>query len=199
MGMHFFSSAQLPATPWKNGGGTTQEVVCWPQGAGLVSFQWRISIAEIASNGPFSAFAGIDRTITLLTGDGVHLRAADGSVDHALQQPLAPFAFSGDVALDCTLLGGASQDFNVMVRRGAWQATVRPVQGVAAHTLARAGLLLANRGRWHLQGVGADAALQAGAADGVYWVQGEGAAISAAPASADAQLLLVELTETAAR
>ena len=199
MGMHFFSSAQLPATPWKNGGGTTQEVVCWPQGAGLDSFQWRISIAEIASNGPFSAFAGIDRTITLLTGDGVRLCAADGSVGHVLQQPLAPFAFSGDVALDCTLLGGASQDFNVMVRRGAWQAVVRPVQGAAAHTQAHAGLLLAHRGQWQLQGLGTGVALQAGAADGVYWVQGEGAAISAAPTSADAQLLLVELTETASR
>ena len=197
MSVHFFSSTQLPATPWKNGGGTTQEVVCWPQGAGLDSFQWRISIAQIASNGPFSAFAGIDRTITLLQGDGVQLRAADGSVDHALNQPLAPFAFSGDVALDCSLLGGASQDFNVMVRRGAWQAAVRCVQGNAIHTQARAGLLLAHSGQWQLQGLGAGATLQAGAADGVYWVPGEGAAISATPASADAQLLLVALTETA--
>ena len=199
MSVHFFSSAQLPATPWKNGGGITQEVVCWPQGAGLDRFQWRISIAQIASNGPFSAFAGIDRTITLLQGDGVQLRAADGSVDHALSQPLVPFAFSGDVALDCSLLGGASQDFNVMVRRGAWQAAVRPVQGSVIHTQARAGLLLAHRGQWQLQGLGVGAALQAGAADGVYWVQGDGAVISATPASADAQLLLVELMETAAQ
>ena len=83
--MHFFSSQALPATPWKNGGGTTQEVVCWPQGAGLDSFEWRISIAHIAQSGPFSAFAGIDRVITLLSGDGVHLHSPDGAINHRVE------------------------------------------------------------------------------------------------------------------
>ena len=129
MSMQFFSSSALPAAPWKNGGGTTQEVVCWPLGASIDSFAWRISIAQIARSGPFSAFAGVDRVITLLGGDGVHLQAADGSVDHFLQQCLQPFAFSGDVALDCQLLGAASQDLNVMTRRGRVQAQVTIHQG----------------------------------------------------------------------
>ena len=118
-----FSRASLPATPWKNGGGTTQEIACWPAGAGLEDFGWRVSIARIAQAGPFSRFAGIDRSIMLLEGDGVRLRSADGAIDHRLDAPHRPFAFSGDIALDCTLLGGASSDFNVMTRRGAWRVS----------------------------------------------------------------------------
>ena len=83
MTVHLFASTQLAASPWKNGGGTTQEIACWPPGAGLESFSWRISIARIARSGPFSAFPGIDRVITLLDGAGVRLHSADGEIDHA--------------------------------------------------------------------------------------------------------------------
>ena len=62
-GVQAFSRAALPATPWKNGGGTTQEIAGWPAGAGLDAFGWRVSIACIAASGPFSVFAGIDRSI----------------------------------------------------------------------------------------------------------------------------------------
>jgi environmental stress-induced protein Ves len=82
--------------PWKNGGGVTREIVCQPPGAGMDSFDWRVSIAHIASDGPFSAFPGIDRVITLLKGGGVHLSSADGQVNHRLGTPLAPFAFAGE-------------------------------------------------------------------------------------------------------
>ncbi|MEO5606152.1 MAG: HutD family protein, partial [Polaromonas sp.] len=108
-----FARDQLPVTPWKNGGGNTREIACWPPGAGLNDFGWRISIATIAASGPFSMFAGIDRHIMLLGGDGVRLRSP-GSIDHQLDTPGQPFAFSGDAAIDCTLLGGESSDFNVM-------------------------------------------------------------------------------------
>lgn len=192
----FFSSAQLPTAPWKNGGGTTQEVVLWPPGSDLAGFDWRISIARIASSGPFSAFPGIDRTIVLLQGEGVQLRSADGSIDHALNRPLEPFAFAGDVALDCQLLGGASRDFNVMVRRGVLRAGVRIADGTDERASAPHGLLLALRGAWRIEGLVQDAApLVAGARDGVYWAGLGAAAVAATPLAPDAQLLLVELHE----
>ena len=118
-----FAIADLSPTPWKNGGGSTREIVCRPPGAGMDGFDWRVSIATIAQSGPFSVFAGVDRVILLLDGDGVRLQSADG-IDHRLDQALQPFAFSGDEALDCTLLGGPSQDFNVMTRRSALRAEV---------------------------------------------------------------------------
>ena len=196
MNMHFFSSAALPATPWKNGGGTTQEIVCWPQGAGLDSFDWRISIAQIASNGPFSAFAGIDRVITLLSGAGVHLSSQDGSVNHQLNQALQPFAFSGDVALDCDLLGGPSQDFNVMTRRGRIRANVSIHRAGALQLRSPHGLLLARSGRWQL--VGRSDVLQADAQDGVYWAAQPGQHVEAEAWDEGATLIAVALQEVAA-
>ena len=64
----------LRAAPWKNGGGSTTEIAISPPDAGFDDFDWRISVATIAADGPFSAFAGIDRVITLLAGAGVLLQ-----------------------------------------------------------------------------------------------------------------------------
>jgi environmental stress-induced protein Ves len=58
--------------PWKNGGGQTTEIAV-SAGASLADFDWRVSIAEINADGPFSAFAGVDRTLVLLSGAGVRL------------------------------------------------------------------------------------------------------------------------------
>ena len=124
--MRIIRAADCKVMPWKNGGGTTREVAAWPPGASVQDFDWRISVATIAADGPFSAFAGIDRVITLLAGDGVLLQGAGWS--HALDEALAPFAFAGDEPVQATLLGGASEDFNVMTRRGRCQAQVRVVR-----------------------------------------------------------------------
>jgi environmental stress-induced protein Ves len=141
-----FDIATLPATPWKNGGGSTREIACWPPGAGFDAFEWRVSIATIAASGPFSVFAGVDRAIMLLEGDGVHLRGE--GVAHLLATPLVPFEFRGDVAIDCTLLGGPSSDFNVMSRRGRVRTDVRVLRATADLPDAPHGLLLAWRGEW---------------------------------------------------
>ncbi len=148
MAVHRFDVADIAPTPWKNGGGSTREIACWPPGTGIEAFDWRVSIAAIAASGPFSRFGGVDRVITLLDGDGVHLRGE--GVDHRLAAPLAPFAFSGDVAIDCTLLGGASSDFNVMTRRGRMRAEVRVLRSSSAWPDAPQGLLLAVRGPWRV-------------------------------------------------
>ena len=177
-----FSRASLPATPWKNGGGTTREVASWPQGAGLDSFGWRVSIPTIAAAGPFSVFAGVDRSITLLEGDGVRLFTYDGRIEHRLDVPLQPFAFSGDEPIDCTLLGGASNDFNVMTRRGQWRADVRVLDRATAIEAAPHGVLLALRGAWRLD----DEACSEG--EGLQWSDAT-RAWHATPEGADARLL----------
>ena len=51
--------------PWKNGGGETVEVIVHPEGASLSDFGWRVSMASVASDGPFSVFPDIDRTLEL--------------------------------------------------------------------------------------------------------------------------------------
>ncbi|WP_406195908.1 HutD family protein [Kitasatospora sp. NBC_01560] len=109
-------AADRPATPWLNGGGVTREVAGSPAGAGPTAFDWRVSLADVASAGPFSEFPGIDRVITLVDGDGMAL-TVDGTA-HRIDAPFRPFAFPGDAATDCRLLGGPVVDFNVMTRRG---------------------------------------------------------------------------------
>ena len=155
MSVQCFDLAAVTPMPWKNGGGTTRELVCWPPHAGLQDFGWRVSVATIAAPGPFSAFAGIDRHIMLLEGDGVHLRSTEpgaAALDHTLGQPWQPFAFSGDLALDCTLLGGTSTDFNLMLRRGQWamagQEGVELRHGVSQPGQSTAGLCLVLAGTW---------------------------------------------------
>ncbi len=66
--------------------------------------------------GEFSQFAGVDRTIVLLSGAGMILHSADGS-EHTLNTPFVPYSFAGETAIDAKLLGGATRDFNVMTRR----------------------------------------------------------------------------------
>ena len=101
--------------PWKNGGGVTTEIAAHPPGAGLDAIDWRLSLAEVAVDGPFSRFPGIDRTLVLLDGAGIRLELAGHVVE--LRAPYEPCAFSGDVEVDCRLLAGPVRDFNLMLRR----------------------------------------------------------------------------------
>jgi environmental stress-induced protein Ves len=110
-------AARYRAVPWRNGGGVTAEIAIEPEGAAVdSSFLWRLSLARIDKSGPFSAFEGYDRTIALVAGAGMVLNfGARGSarVDKIMQ----PLAFSGEWAPECDLLGGPTEDFNVMTDR----------------------------------------------------------------------------------
>jgi uncharacterized protein len=107
---------ERPATPWKNGMGRTRELAVHPASAGMDDFIWRVSVAEVDSAAPFSAFPGIDRYIALLDGAGLTMALDDGRT-HALTTPFAPFAFPGEAQVSVTLHGGATRDFNLMLRR----------------------------------------------------------------------------------
>ncbi|MEU9046278.1 MULTISPECIES: HutD family protein [unclassified Kitasatospora] len=115
-------ASERPAMAWLNGGGVTREVAGFPAGSGLDAFDWRVSLADVASAGPFSPFPGIDRVITLVDGAGMAL-TVDG-VEQLVDTPFRPFPFSGDATTDCRLLAGPVVDFNVMTRRGRVEAAV---------------------------------------------------------------------------
>ena len=178
---HFAIDALAPR-PWKNGGGSTREIACWPPGAGLDDFDWRVSIASVAASGPFSRFAGVDRTIMLLKGDGLRLQAP--GLDHLLDTLHAPFAFSGDVALNCTLLGGESIDLNAMSRRTRGRAGLRIVSQAMLLAHSVHGVLMSVNGQWRVGG----ATLAEG--QGVWWA-GQSEAWSVAPASPGAKLVVM--------
>ena len=114
---HTVSLADMAATPWRNGGGVTRELVAWPpQG----EWQWRMSVAEVEASGPFSRFEDVQRWFAVLRGAGVALDM--GGERHTVTAGSAPLAFDGAAPTQCTLLDGATQDFNLMVRGGGSRA-----------------------------------------------------------------------------
>lgn len=149
-----FALDALPWQAWKNGAGRTREIAVEPPGAGLDDFGWRISVAEVAADAPFSAYPGVDRCITLLQGAGMRLRSDDGGVDRRLDRPLEPFAFDGGTALQALLIDGPCLDFNLMMRRGRWRGEVVRVAAPAQLPGADALLVLAVDGAPAVEGEG---------------------------------------------
>lgn len=135
--MHILRAADRTATPWKNGGGVTREVAAWPPGADMGSFDWRVSLADVAADGPFSTFPSVDRVLTVIKGQGLEL-SVGGAVTRL--EGGAPFAFPGEATVTARLTAGPIRDLNVMVRRGAWRAQVArwsggPVKATAGPVL----------------------------------------------------------------
>jgi environmental stress-induced protein Ves len=108
--------ASLAPVPWKNGGGSTTEIAIEPPGALFHDFDWRISLATITQDGPFSVFPGVDRTLALVEGPGLTLDI-DGSNRFVLGDEDTIIEFPGESAINAALNGGPTIDFNVMTRR----------------------------------------------------------------------------------
>lgn len=108
--------AGLEPAPWKNGGGSTTEIAIAPVGATFDKFDWRISLATISANGPFSVFPGVDRTLALVGGAGLLLDIGDeGRFVLSEDDPIVEFG--GESGVVATLTLGPTTDFNVMTAR----------------------------------------------------------------------------------
>lgn len=108
----------LPPEPWKNGGGVTRTLAVDEAAAPP---RWRVSIADIDADGPYSRFAGYDRVSVVLSGAGVALRG-DGVALSLL--PGVAAGFPGEAAVQSRLLDGPTRVLNLFVLRGAAQASV---------------------------------------------------------------------------
>lgn len=108
---------------WRNGGGSTRTLLTWPPGTGTAGpWQLRISLADIHQDGPFSAFAGVQRWFAVVQGGGVRLQPpsapGQGTAPPALcLRPDSPaHGFDGAQPPDCQLLDGPTRDLNLMLR-----------------------------------------------------------------------------------
>lgn len=107
--------------PWRNGGGSTREVALEPSDGSLErGFDWRVSCAGVAADGPFSPFPGFDRSLWLVRGAGVRLELPGRTVE--LMAPWQRIDFAGELPVVARLLAGPVDDLNVMVRRGVVRA-----------------------------------------------------------------------------
>lgn len=107
--------------PWKNGGGVTTELFRIPSGD---SFLFRLSMASVKSDGPFSHFPNIDRILMLLEGNGFHLEGLNAS----LNDNQTPLYFQGETSVNCTLIDGPCRDFNVMTDRSYAKSLISVVK-----------------------------------------------------------------------
>lgn len=117
--MRILRAANHRRMPWKNGGGETIEIAVEPPEASLETFAWRVSLARVAVDGPFSQFAGIDRTLAVIEGAGIVL-SIEGR-EHALSVASEPLSFAGDSVTTSRLVDGPIRDLNVMTRRGSYR------------------------------------------------------------------------------
>ena len=128
MNWHTVALADVAPSAWKNGGGTTRELLAWP---GSAEWVFRLSVAEVQADGPFSSFVGVQRWFAVLSGAGVRLRLG-ALAPHEVQvltPASSPFCFDGALPVDCTLIDGATQDFNLMVRADQARAQMQRVAG----------------------------------------------------------------------
>lgn len=97
--------------PWKNGQGVTFEIAR-DQGDTLDDFGYRISMADVASDGAFSLFKNKARLLSVIDGAGIHL-----TIDKDDEMTVKTFdviVFDGSSDVDSTLLDGAIRDLNVI-------------------------------------------------------------------------------------
>ena len=154
-------------TPWKNGGGVTHEVL---RDDGAEPWRWRISIAEVSTDGPFSVFEGLARILTVIDGDGLDLHTPDGVL---AARPFRPLAFSGETPVDSRMVNGPVRDLNLIYDPSALSPSVEVIEG-PAQVDAGPGLtgILCHRG----QAVVGETSLPEGA-----FALGQGATITLGP------------------
>lgn len=128
MSMQQLTAADYKVMPWANGLGQTVEMLRHEDEAG--ELLWRLSMATVTEDGAFSLFPGIERNLTVLTGEGFDLVEDESGIVHRAAL-LEPVAFAGDIAISASKVTAPCQDFNVMTRRGLPRPEVRVVHDAA--------------------------------------------------------------------
>jgi environmental stress-induced protein Ves len=94
--------------PWKNGGGITRNIALATCGAVTA---WRLSRADVAQDGAFSSFAGLERILTVVSNTGMTLEHPSGVLS---ADPWKPVHFRGDLDVFSRLKDGPLTDLNLM-------------------------------------------------------------------------------------
>jgi len=123
--MEILTPDRFTTMPWKNGGGLTHEIALDAADGAL---RWRLSVAEVAADGPFSVFPGLTRVLTVIAGAGLVLRTPEGVIE---ARPLHPVRFAGDLPVHCTRIAGDVRDFNLIFDARRLSASVTVLAGPA--------------------------------------------------------------------
>lgn len=132
--------AELTESKWKNGGGITREIACASINENRI---WRLSMADVASDGPFSAFDEYERILTVLKGEGMTLQSDEGSIDADLWHPVR---FSGALKIHGQLKSGPLTDLNLMFNPDYCTGDVTVLHGPHNQSLELDGCMFAVHG-----------------------------------------------------
>ena len=129
--MRVISANTYQTTSWKNGGGITHEIAIKSDASRIL---WRLSVAEVGSDGPFSYFEGLSRVLTVIEGAGL-LLVGQGKTFHA--DLFRPVAFSGSLPITGVLNDGPIRDFNLIYNSDLIEGRVDVLKGGELSTFAK--------------------------------------------------------------
>ena len=141
---------------WRNGGGNARDIAVHPAGAGMAdAFGWRVALAEIERDGPFSLYEpDVERIITLLDGAGFDLDF-DTAPGITLAEPHMPARFRGHWQTSCRLRGGRCIVINILYDDRAFSSQTHIIRPVADQPMifsppGRQSLLFCLNGRFEI-------------------------------------------------
>jgi len=121
--MKTIRNSDLVEVPWKNGGGVTRDISSAAVNGKLI---WRISMADVAHDGAFSEFSGLQRILTVIRGNGMVLESSHNVLQ---ADPHKPVHFDGNTSVFARLKSGASTNLNVMFDPFYCDADVTVIKG----------------------------------------------------------------------
>jgi environmental stress-induced protein Ves len=113
--------------PWANGKGTSYEVASDRNASN--QWSWRVAIAPVVEDGPFSSLPGIDRQLVVVDGNGMVLEV-DGKTVECL--PGDVVSFSGDSTTSARLINGPIVDVGLMTVKGLYAGSMSVVTGAGS-------------------------------------------------------------------
>jgi uncharacterized protein len=133
---------------WANGMGVTRVIAKGWMCRSSNDFDWRLSVADVATSGSFSALPGVDRVIMLVDGPGLLLKVDD---EEFALDPFRPLRFAGEARTRCQVVE-PTRDLNVMTRRDVCSATVsvRVGSGILAAPLGAMSYVVVLKGQANL-------------------------------------------------
>lgn len=118
--------SELTPVPWRNGGGVTREVVRRPDPQRPGFFLWRVSVADIVDDAPFSAFPGV-RRLTVLVDDAIVDLIVEGASTRLTR--FVPFGYPGEASTAVHPGSTPVRLLNVMTGHTPAAADVQVVRG----------------------------------------------------------------------
>ncbi|QNE36736.1 HutD/Ves family protein [Leifsonia shinshuensis] len=119
--MKLLSRTSREVRPWKNACGVSEDILVSPTVDASGHPYWRVALATVDSDVPFSRFEGMERILMPISRDGMEL-AIDGEFTRVPRYSV--LAFPGEAAVAAHNVRVPSQDINVMIDRNAGSATL---------------------------------------------------------------------------